>query len=116
MTPVAPGAVFDCMVLLQAAVSKKGPAFDCLRLAQAGRVRIVLSADVLAEITDVLNRPELRRKFKSLTSDLMREDAHGPLSTVGFSRYVTVPCVDFPTRRFVLTRRSRNQRGKRITR
>jgi predicted nucleic acid-binding protein len=69
MTPGIPGAVFDCVVLLQAAVSKKGPAFACLRLAQAGQVRIALSSDILAEITDVLNRPELRRKFKSLTSD-----------------------------------------------
>lgn len=70
MTPGIPGAVFDCVVLLQAAVSKKGPAFACLRLAQAGQVRIALSSDVLAEITDVLNRPELRRKFKSLTSEV----------------------------------------------
>ena len=70
MTPVIPGAVFDCVVLLQAAVSKKGPAFACLRLAQTGQVRMVLSSDVLAEITDVLNRPELQRKFKSLTSEV----------------------------------------------
>jgi predicted nucleic acid-binding protein len=64
MTAVIPGVVFDCVVLLQAAVSKKGPAFACLRLAQAGQLRIVLSADALAEITDVLNRPELQRKFR----------------------------------------------------
>jgi predicted nucleic acid-binding protein len=70
MTPVIPGAVFDRVVLLQAAVSKKGPAFACLRLARAGQVRMVLSSDVLAEITDVLSRPELRRKFKSLTPEV----------------------------------------------
>jgi len=70
MTPVIPGVVFDCVVLLQAAVSKKGPAFACLRLAQAGQARIVLSPDVLAEITEVLNRPELQRKFKTLTPEV----------------------------------------------
>jgi putative PIN family toxin of toxin-antitoxin system len=68
MTPVIPRAVFDCVVLLQAAVSKKGPAFACLQLAQAGQLLMMLSPDVLAEVTDVLNRPELRRKFKTLTT------------------------------------------------
>jgi putative PIN family toxin of toxin-antitoxin system len=70
MTPPVPRAVFDCVVLLQAAVSRSGPAFACLRHAHAGQVRIVLSADVLAEISDVLSRSELRRKFKALTPDL----------------------------------------------
>jgi hypothetical protein len=36
MTPVIPGAVFDCVVLLQAAVSTKGPAFACMQLACFG--------------------------------------------------------------------------------
>jgi putative PIN family toxin of toxin-antitoxin system len=67
MTPKVPCAVFDCVVLLQAAVSQKGPAFACLRHARTDQLRIVLSAEVLAEITDVLNRPELQRKFKTLT-------------------------------------------------
>ena len=57
MTPLMPGAVFDSVVLLQVAVSKKGPAFTCLRLAPTGPLRMVLSPDVLAEITDVLSRP-----------------------------------------------------------
>ena len=54
MTPVIPGAVFDCVVLLQAAVSKKGPVFGWLRLAQTDQLHLALSADALAEITDVL--------------------------------------------------------------
>lgn len=70
MIPLVPRAVFDCVVLLQAAVSRKGPAYACLRLARAGQLRLTLGADVLAEITDVLNRPELHRKFKTLTPEV----------------------------------------------
>jgi putative PIN family toxin of toxin-antitoxin system len=70
MTTSIPVAVFDCVVLLQAAVSKKGPASACMSLVESGRFRIVLSTETLAEITDVLNRPELQRKFKTLTPDV----------------------------------------------
>ncbi len=64
MSAAVPRAVFDCVVLLQAAVSTKGPAFACKKLVDAGKVSVFLSAEVLAEITDVLHRPELQRKFK----------------------------------------------------
>ena len=40
MTTSIPGAVFDCVVLLQAAVSKKGPAFACMGFVASGQVRI----------------------------------------------------------------------------
>ena len=70
MTPSIPGAVFDCVVLLQAAASSKGPASACRGFVDNGHVRIFLSPDVLAEVTDVLNRPKLQIKFKALTPDL----------------------------------------------
>jgi putative PIN family toxin of toxin-antitoxin system len=70
MTPVIPGAVFDCVVLLQAAASTKGPAFACMQLVRSGQVHIFLDWHVFAEITDVLNRPGLHRKFKTLTLEV----------------------------------------------
>ncbi len=70
MTTSIPGAVFDCVVLLQAAASAKGPASACRGFLDSGHVRIFLSPDVLAEVTDVLNRPELQRKFKNLTPEV----------------------------------------------
>ena len=70
MTTSIPGAVFDCVVLLQAAASSKGPASACRGLVDSGHVRIFLSPDVLAEVTEVLNRPKLQRKFKTLTPEL----------------------------------------------
>jgi putative PIN family toxin of toxin-antitoxin system len=69
MTTPLPRVVFDCVVLLQAAIRSKGPAFACKELLDAGRVEVFLSAEILAEVTDVLNRPELRQKFKALTPD-----------------------------------------------
>jgi putative PIN family toxin of toxin-antitoxin system len=89
MTAPIPGAVFDCVVLLQAAISRKGPAYACKALLDAGRVRVFVSPDVLAEITEVLNRPELQRKFQSLT----REAAAAFLKDLGGK---TVPVAHVP--------------------
>jgi predicted nucleic acid-binding protein len=70
MTPSTPGAVFDCVVFLPSAVSKQGPAFACMQLVDTGQVRIFLSPEVLAEVEEVLNRPKLQRKFKTLTPEV----------------------------------------------
>jgi putative PIN family toxin of toxin-antitoxin system len=67
------GVVFDCVILLQAAVSDKGPSFACRELLDSGTIRVFLSPVTLAEITDVLGRPEVRKRFKALTPD--RADA-----------------------------------------
>jgi len=37
---------------------------------QTGRLSIVVSDETIAEITDVLHRPELQRKFKTLTPEV----------------------------------------------
>jgi hypothetical protein len=42
MTPATPAAVFDCVVFLQSAVSKKGPAFACMRFVETGQVRVAV--------------------------------------------------------------------------
>jgi putative PIN family toxin of toxin-antitoxin system len=64
-----PTAVFDCMVYLQAAARASGPARACLRLVQQGRVLLVISPPIFAELEDVLNRPKVRQKFRSLDSE-----------------------------------------------
>jgi len=66
-TPVAPGVVFDCNIYLQAAVRAHGPSFACLATAEAGVVRLFLSAGVLGEVSEVLKREKTRRKFPVLT-------------------------------------------------
>jgi putative PIN family toxin of toxin-antitoxin system len=57
------------MVYLQAAARPEGPARACLNLARAGRVELATSPSIQAEVADVLGRPKIRQKFKSLTSE-----------------------------------------------
>lgn len=60
-------AVFDCMVFLQAATNPQGPAFACLEYVETNQVRLFLSPEILAEIRDVLSRPDTRARFPHLT-------------------------------------------------
>ena len=64
-----PGAVFDCMTYLQAAVSPHGPAAECLRLFERGAFLLYVSSDVLEELRDVLARPRVRRKNPHITDE-----------------------------------------------
>jgi putative PIN family toxin of toxin-antitoxin system len=60
-------AVFDCMVFLQAATRRTGPAAQCLALVDEGHVQLFVSTAVLEEVHDVLNRPAIRKRFPTLT-------------------------------------------------
>jgi uncharacterized protein len=64
-----PAVVFDCMVFLQAAISHQGPSHAAYRLFEEGVFRLYVSSEVLAEVSDVLTRPKVTRKFPSLTAD-----------------------------------------------
>lgn len=66
-------AVFDCMVYLQAVTNAAGPAFACFRLVDEGRLSLVVSPVILAEVREVLNRPALQRKFPHLTTERVGE-------------------------------------------
>jgi putative PIN family toxin of toxin-antitoxin system len=65
MTP----AVFDCVVLLQAAANPSGPAGACLAFVESGDVKLFLSAAILEEARDVLLRPATRKRFPKLTAE-----------------------------------------------
>ncbi len=62
-----PLVVFDCMVFVQAAGNPLGPSGRCLNLAESGAVQLLLSNDVLTEISDVMNRSSVQRNFRTLT-------------------------------------------------
>lgn len=64
-------AVFDCNVYLQAAARENSVAAECLRTVEKGSVRLCLSEDILAEVEDVLNRPEIRNHFQTLTDEIV---------------------------------------------
>lgn len=61
--------VYDCVVFLQGAGRRTGPARRCLELVDEGAVTLCLSSATLAEMEDVLHRPLLLRKFPLLRSD-----------------------------------------------
>jgi putative PIN family toxin of toxin-antitoxin system len=70
-------AVFDCRVFLQAAASPTGPAMACFsRLEETGG-SLCISRDILAEVGEVLLRPELQSKFKRLTPQRVAEFLDG---------------------------------------
>jgi putative PIN family toxin of toxin-antitoxin system len=60
-------AVFDCVILLQAAARATGPAGACLQAVRDGRLELVVSPAILDEVRDVLTRPKTLRKFPTLT-------------------------------------------------
>src|SRR2546429_197606 len=66
-------AVFDCMVFLQAVANPNGPAFKCVQLVESQQVTLVICLAILIELHDVLNRPQLRMKFKHLTADRVEQ-------------------------------------------
>lgn len=65
-----PRVVFDCNVLLQAAARQTSVAANCLTLAEEGLVQLFVSNEVLLEIEDVLNRPEVRACFPNLSDEI----------------------------------------------
>ena len=65
------GAVFDCNVYLQAAVREKSVAAECLRLVEKGLIRLYLIEEITAEVEEVLNRPEIRNHFQTLTDEII---------------------------------------------
>lgn len=62
-------AVFDCVIYVQAFLSRNGPAFACLQLAEAEFVRLYLSPIILDEIQRTLAKAALRNRFKHITDE-----------------------------------------------
>jgi len=71
VTDPVPMAVYDCMLYLQAAMSVRGPAARLLEAAEAGQVRLFVSEAILAEVADVLTRPEIQRQRTHLTPEFV---------------------------------------------
>lgn len=61
--------VFDCNTFLQAAINEKSLAGNCYRLVEEGAVELFVSQEVLEEIEEVINRPHIRERFKTLTDE-----------------------------------------------
>ncbi len=66
-----PRVVFDCNVLLQAVARERSVAAKCLDVAESGLIQLFVSREVLAEVEDVLNRPEIRAHFPDLSDEIV---------------------------------------------
>jgi putative PIN family toxin of toxin-antitoxin system len=66
-----PRVVFDCNVLLQAVAREKSVAAKCLNLAESSLIQLFVSREVLTEVEDVLNRPEIREHFPDLSDEIV---------------------------------------------
>ena len=62
-------AVFDCNIYLQAAARPFSPSAACLRLAEEGVVLLYVSEDILTEVSEVLRRPSIQKRFPELTTE-----------------------------------------------
>ena len=69
MSPTPIRVVYDCVVFLQGVGRRGNAARKCLDLVDDGTVQLCLSPGVLAEIEDVLRRPEILRKFPLIESE-----------------------------------------------
>ena len=73
MSARRPRVVFDCMIFLQAAARRASPSGACLALAEQGILELYISPAILAEVQDVIGRPQIRAKFRQLTDDVVTE-------------------------------------------
>jgi putative PIN family toxin of toxin-antitoxin system len=64
-----PRVVFDCNTFVQAIALEKGPAAECLRLAETGRFELFISKPILAELRRVLTYPRVVAMAPSLTPE-----------------------------------------------
>lgn len=62
------GVVFDCMVFVQL-IASKGTAFRCYQQVVHLGTPLLVSAETLAELRGVLERPELQRKLPGITPE-----------------------------------------------
>ena len=61
-------AVFDTNTLLQGILSANGPAGQCIKFVDDGRIQLYFSQKTFEELQDVISRPLLRKKFPVLSS------------------------------------------------
>lgn len=65
--------VFDTVVFVQAAANRRGPAARCLERAFGDEFDLYMSPETLAELRDVLFRPDLRKRFLRITDEEANE-------------------------------------------
>jgi putative PIN family toxin of toxin-antitoxin system len=65
----SPRAVFDSVIYVQALISRRGPAAECIERVKSGEVALFTSDALLEEAGNVPLRPSLTRRFSKLTPE-----------------------------------------------
>lgn len=61
--------VFDCNIFWQMFFSQKGVGAKCRKLLDEGEITLFVSPEILAEVKDVLTRPETQNRFSQATNE-----------------------------------------------
>jgi uncharacterized protein len=85
-----PIVIFDTQLILRATINRRSLPRKLLFELQ-NQYRLAVSLEIIAEVQDVLNRPELRTKFRSLTDDAVEETLVLLTSAEQFSPSETPP-------------------------
>jgi predicted nucleic acid-binding protein len=56
-------AVFDCNIFLQSLLNPNSLAASCLETVRSGKVKLFVSKDTLAEVRDVVLRPNILQRL-----------------------------------------------------
>lgn len=63
--------IFDCMIFLQAVLSRKSVAYKLFEHLETNSFTLFISQEILDEIIDVLSRPKIRAKYSQITDELV---------------------------------------------
>jgi putative PIN family toxin of toxin-antitoxin system len=66
-----PRVVFDCNLFVQGIANRNSPARKALRLFFDGAILLFVSAPIIRELRDVLNRPEIRRRLPGINDRIV---------------------------------------------
>ena len=71
MPELTPRVVFDCNLFVQGIANRNSPARKALRLFFNGDISLFVSAPIIREVRDVLNRSEIRRKLPGINDRIV---------------------------------------------
>jgi putative PIN family toxin of toxin-antitoxin system len=77
MTRAKPDVVFDAVVLVKSIISNRGTSAACIEAVRDDRATLHVSDAMVAEVVDVVGRPNMVRRFPHVTPsriDRFRED------------------------------------------
>ena len=90
MSAIKIWAVFDCTTYIQAMLNPQGVAGECLDYAKRGDFVLVISPDVIEEVTATLQKPNLKKNFPRLTLEQAEVFLAGVLRKAVNIRHVPV--------------------------